>query len=147
MIGLERGGSPCGSSATSETAPREALAREPEPLAVVTQHAQRGMPPIPEDKATREGIRVQYLAADAREAINARAKILRVERDHDPHLRRDLNHAVDAPANASREVGEIRQRKTGQTVVPPLASISITAPSASGGRGSSMKRARGRSAG
>jgi len=83
----------------AKAAARQPLVREPESLAVVTEDAQRRLASIPEhEQRAAERVGRKDLPTDAREAVDALPKILRVDRHQNPHLRGDLNHA-SAPAS------------------------------------------------
>jgi len=80
---------------------RQPFLAQPEPLAVVRQDLDGRRPSIPEhEQSTRERIRCQHLAAHPSQAVDALAKVRRLHRHQDPHLRRQLHH-VRRPHNAA----------------------------------------------
>src|SRR5262245_53873135 len=126
---------------------RQSLVREPKALAVVTQNAQRGLSPTAEDEQPpAERIGVEHLPADAREAVDALAKILRLHRDQDAHLRRDLNHdAAPASCRTNAARSESASPWTRSRTVVPAPSISITDVSvATGGSSTNLTAVRAR---
>src|SRR4051812_41808014 len=74
-----------------EAALREPLVAEPEPLAIVHEHLQRGRLAIAkdEDRANKRVVLEGFLT-EPRQAVDPPAKIGRLDRDQDLHLWRDL---------------------------------------------------------
>ena len=68
---------------------------QPESLRVEHEHLDRGGPPIAEhERRTAERIAVEHLATQPGEPVDAAAKVHRLDRDQDPHLRGQLNHRL-----------------------------------------------------
>jgi hypothetical protein len=66
---------------------------KPKSLAVVHQYFQRGGRPIAKhENPTAKRIVLQHVLAQSGQAVDPATKIGRLNRRHDPHLRRDLNH-------------------------------------------------------
>src|SRR5271166_4477944 len=73
---------------------RQPLLRQPEPLPVIDQDADRRPSPAPEHKqTTRERIRLQFLLAQSGKRVDALSSIHGFDRHQDAHLRRNLDHA------------------------------------------------------
>src|SRR5262245_17099877 len=83
-----RGGRPEGEAALGEP-----LVAQPEPLAVVHQHLQRGPSAIAKDEdGAGERVFVKGLLAESRQAVDAATEVGRLDGHQDLHLRRDLQH-------------------------------------------------------
>src|SRR2546425_2096052 len=73
---------------------REPFLGQPKSLRVVDQTFDRAAAAIPKhEQRPAEGINVEDVAADAREAINPLSKILSLDGHQNPHLRCELDHA------------------------------------------------------
>ncbi len=72
---------------------REALLRQPVPLAIIGEEADRGPAAASKHEHTSgEGIFGEFLLAQPRQRINALAAVHRLNRHQHAHLRRDLDH-------------------------------------------------------
>src|SRR5271165_4246815 len=81
---------------------RQPLLRQPEPLPVIDQDADRRSPPAAKPKqTTRERIRLQFLLAQLGQRVDALSSIDRFDRHQDAHLRRNLDHARSHNARLS----------------------------------------------
>src|SRR5580658_2980956 len=73
---------------------RQSFLRQPEPLPVIDQDADRSSTPAPEYKQTsRERIGLQFVLAQSGERVDALPAVDRFDGHQDAHLRRDLDHA------------------------------------------------------
>src|SRR6516165_8092419 len=111
---------------------RQAFLGQPETLRIIRETFDRRPAPIPEhEQRARERVGVEHLPADPREPVDPLAKILRLHRDQDPHLRRELNHAsTPAIARASRASSGTPTYGSRTRTVLRGPSTSITQPSA-----------------
>src|SRR5262249_17445989 len=91
-------GQPLGGVARIRRPPAEAvmgkpLVAQPEPLAVVHQHLQRGSLAVAEgENGASERVFLKGLLAEPRQAIDAATEVGRLDCHQDLHLRRDLQH-------------------------------------------------------
>src|ERR1035437_3800783 len=87
---------------------RQSFLRQPEPLTVIDQDADRGPTPTPEYKqASGEGICLEFVLAQPGERVDTLPAIDRFDRPQDAHLRCDLDHADshNARLNPARSGG------------------------------------------
>src|SRR5208283_6069721 len=103
---------------------RQPFLRQPEPLPVIDQDADRRPPPTAEDKqTTRERIGLQFLLAQLGERIDALSSIHGFDRHQNAHLGRDLDHSL--PSHT------IRLSPTNSAIAMPLIWIRILRPAPS----------------
>jgi len=77
----------------TESTSAEAFLANPVSLPVIDQYLQRGGCTIAEDEHTPgEGVVSEYLTAYTAQAIDALPEVLRLHRDEDSHLGRNLDH-------------------------------------------------------
>ncbi len=77
----------------AEAAPRKPLVTKPKSLAIIGQYLQGRPSAIAEDEdRAQEGIVAELFLAEPRQAIDAPAKISRLDGHQDLHLRCDLQH-------------------------------------------------------
>ena len=80
----------------------ETLVAQPESAAVVDQGLDGGTPPVAEyEDCAAEGIGRQVGPAQLGHAVDALAEVRRLDRDQDPHLRCQLDHAGLGPQKAA----------------------------------------------
>ena len=76
-----------------KTAPAQPLLAEPKPLAIIDEDLDRRASFVTKNKQlSRERIRLQHLPAHPGQSINAPAKVHRLHRHPDLHLRSHLDH-------------------------------------------------------
>src|SRR5271157_5962001 len=74
---------------------RQPLLRQPEPLPVIHQNADRGSPSTTKQKqTTRERIGLELLLAQLGQRVDALASIHGLDRHQNPHLRSNLDHRL-----------------------------------------------------
>src|SRR5450631_2485713 len=99
---LEHAGGLFAARPPHESPLRQPFLRQPEPLAVIDQDADRRSTAAPEYKqASREGICLEFVLAQSGERVDALPAIDRFDRYQDAHLRRDLDHADSHNARLS----------------------------------------------
>src|SRR5437016_2723225 len=102
LMRLEHAGGLFAARPPHESPLRQPFLRQPEPLAVIDQDADRGSTTAPEYKqASREGICLEFVLAQSGERVDALPAIDRFDRYQDAHLRRDLDHADSHNARLS----------------------------------------------
>src|SRR5450631_4697085 len=99
---LEHPGGSFAARPPHESPLRQPFLRQPEPLAVIDQDADRGSTAAPKYKqASREGICLEFVLAQSGERVDALPAIDRFDRHQDAHLRCDLDHADSHNARLS----------------------------------------------
>src|ERR1035437_5817531 len=94
LMRLEHPGGLFAARPPHESPLRQPFLRQPKPLAVIDQDADRGSTPAPEYKqASREGIGLKFVLAQSGERVDALPAIDGLDRYQDAHLRCDLDHA------------------------------------------------------
>src|SRR6266511_65765 len=72
---------------------RKPLLAQPKPLPVIDQQFERTAAPVPEDEQrTLQGIAQKDLATQAHQPVDTLAKVRRLYREQNPHVRSDLDH-------------------------------------------------------
>src|SRR5450631_2785126 len=99
---LEHPGGSFAARPPHESPLRQPFLRQPEPLAVIDQDADRGSTAAPKYKqASRERICLKFVLAQPSERVDALPAIDRFDRHQDAHLRCDLDHADSHNARLS----------------------------------------------
>src|ERR1019366_1892543 len=102
LMRLEHAGGLFAARPPHESPLRQPFLRQPEPLAVIDQDADRGPTPTPKYKqASGEGICLEFVLAQPGKRVDALPAIDRFDRYQDAHLRRDLDHADSHNARLS----------------------------------------------
>ena len=111
----------------AESSLRKALVAKPKPLTVISHYTNGRSLPVREHKySAREGIGLEYLPADAAQAIDAGPKVHRIYSHKDTHLRSYLDHGL---------LQNVLAASTSPASTAPLTLMRILAPS---GRSTSM---------